>query len=358
MQEKEKLKDVLVLAWADLFWVTMEAEEAFPNILYTKRFCYDKVNLPSRVGAKALLFFVKALCHILVRRPKVVLLASVDGIVFLFTAFKRWGLLPGVKLVFYTISVFRPEEDRFHWLISIAQARYLDRIIIHNNNVPNFTHPSLKEKLYFVPAYTQGSGRPARSARLAGGSAFGPCGFDFSGPFQEGDYIFSGGATYRDYPSLIEASRGLPVRLRIAVTSEKFKYNSALPENCEVIYWTERTRESLHRFLELIAGSRLVAVPVVKTERPFGMSVIQQALQLGKTVITTTNPALSDYITHEKEGIRVEPGDIEGYRNAILDLIGNPETRKRYEANAKIKARDISNEAIAKRLVIACTEML
>ena len=69
------------------------------------------------------------------------------------------------------------------------------------------------------------------------------------------DYIFSGGYTNRDYPTLLEAVRGLPCRLTLCVRSKR-ALGRDVPENVDVL---ENISED--QFNRLMAASAFVVVP-------------------------------------------------------------------------------------------------
>jgi glycosyltransferase involved in cell wall biosynthesis len=67
-------------------------------------------------------------------------------------------------------------------------------------------------------------------------------------------------------------------------------------------------------------------------------------MSFGKAVVATRAPSTETYLEHGKTGLLVEPGDVDGMRQAILHLWKNPdeatkmgkEARRRFEENHTI----------------------
>jgi glycosyltransferase involved in cell wall biosynthesis len=133
-------------------------------------------------------------------------------------------------------------------------------------------------------------------------------------------YIFVGGRTRRDFPTLIEAVGDLPYPVKIVAPfkEELSRHGSCLdefnlPRNVEVIH-DDGTAESFIRFM---AAARLVVLPIKKeTISPSGISVYVMAMALRKCVIISSGPAV-DGIISGKEAIIVPAGDPEYLRQAL-----------------------------------------
>src|SRR5207248_489105 len=114
--------------------------------------------------------------------------------------------------------------------------------------------------------------------------------------------VFTGGGAGRDFPSVIEAVRDMPVSLEIVTFSAAtLRWPGELPRNCAV-----RWRMSVPAFLERVARSLFVVVPLSDPESDFGQTTVVQALSLGKAVVATRAPGTVDYVEHEREGLLVE----------------------------------------------------
>src|SRR3989304_3861014 len=115
----------------------------------------------------------------------------------------------------------------------------------------------------------------------------------------EGDYIISSGRTGRDYRTLVEAVKDLPVRL--ILVADYFNLTGiSLPENVEVKY-----NISLNDLIRLTSSAKFVVIPLQDRSISVGQSVMLEGMALGKAVIVTRNTATIDYIRDGENGILV-----------------------------------------------------
>ena len=136
--------------------------------------------------------------------------------------------------------------------------------------------------------------------------------------------IASAGAATRDYRTLLAATHDLEVDVRIAADSTWFPAavdisRDRLPSNCEAKSYGDHLR-----LRELYASAAFVVVPLYPAFHACGLAVIAEAMAMGKAVITTKISGRSDFILEGKNGFYVEPGDIEGLRNRIRELLFDP----------------------------------
>jgi glycosyltransferase involved in cell wall biosynthesis len=146
----------------------------------------------------------------------------------------------------------------------------------------------------------------------------------------------------RDYRTLVEAVRGLPVRVELAVgslvTSAKHRHQRAeqiqealppemLPEN--VSYRLELPFLELR---ELYARSRFVVMPLVDVDFDAGVTSITEAMAMGKAVIVTRTKGQVDVIHDGVEGIYVPARNPGALREAICHLLENPAEAERMGA--------------------------
>lgn len=143
------------------------------------------------------------------------------------------------------------------------------------------------------------------------------------------DYIISAGRTGRDYRTLVEAVKDLPVRL-ILVTNYSNLAGIQMPKNVEVKY-----NIPLNELIQLTASARFVVLPLQDRSISVGQSVLLEAMALGKAVIATRNASTIDYITDGETGILVSPGDSEDMKKAITLLLKNPQKAAQIGARAK-----------------------
>jgi glycosyltransferase involved in cell wall biosynthesis len=127
------------------------------------------------------------------------------------------------------------------------------------------------------------------------------------GPTSDGGYIFAGGDSLRDYETLLAAVDGLDVPVRIATNHDL----GPLPANvtCGPVPYEE--------YVELIAGARLVVVPMRSTRRAAGLITYLDAMALGKPTIVTDSPAVGEYVEQGRTAMVVAPADPPAMRDAI-----------------------------------------
>jgi len=138
----------------------------------------------------------------------------------------------------------------------------------------------------------------------------------------------------RDYATLIEAVRTLPVNVEIAagtstlpdlpdvsrtVDANLVKSTGELPSTVRL-----RTYQPLE-LRELYARSRFVVVPVNPVDFDAGATAITEAMAMGKAVITSRAAALTNVFQDGEAGIFVEPGDVAAWREAIRYLLDHPD---------------------------------
>ncbi len=145
-------------------------------------------------------------------------------------------------------------------------------------------------------------------------------------PLDQQDHIQSLGNSYRDYPTLMRAMETLPdIPCQIRIGSIWMKSTtdagSQLPKNVSIQPFAKPDVLRQH-----YANSRFIVIPLHNTTHwSAGSATIQQAMAMGKAVITTRLPGLREYMKDGVHGILVEPGDDKGLAKAIADLWHNPE---------------------------------
>lgn len=150
---------------------------------------------------------------------------------------------------------------------------------------------------------------------------------------ETGDAICAAGLEVRDYPTLMEAVRDLPVTVHLALASTRLSgteamkasglYGRVLPENARVMAPT------LHELRALYATSRFVVVPLIDVDHDGGATVITEAMAMGKAVIVTRGRGQRDIVRHKENGLYVPPGNPGALRAAIQYLIAHPDEAER-----------------------------
>lgn len=136
------------------------------------------------------------------------------------------------------------------------------------------------------------------------------------------NYIFSAGRDRaRDYVTLIKATEGLGIILKIAASPRNLEMISMMPSHVKPYFDIPYVQ-----LREMYAGASFVVVPTYGDDFPYGsdcsgQTVMLEAMAMGKAVIASGRKSVYDYIEDGKNGLIVQPGDVEGLRAAIKDLL-------------------------------------
>ena len=117
---------------------------------------------------------------------------------------------------------------------------------------------------------------------------------------------------------------------------------------------TGRPARTLQAWRLGLRAANILVLPSFSENLP--MSVIE-ALAHGAAVVCTPVGALPELIEHERTGLIVKPGDVEGLASALGRLIDDPELRQRLGENGRALHRTrLAIEICAERLVAIWTE--
>lgn len=146
--------------------------------------------------------------------------------------------------------------------------------------------------------------------------------------------ISSAGLELRDYPTLIEAVRGMDVDVKLAAASPWSKRpneteNRELPPNVSARGYGYRDLRDLY------ASSQFIVVPLYETDFQAGVTTILEAMAMGKAVIASKTRGQREVIEDGTTGIYVPPGDAAALRKAITDLVATPARAAQIGANAR-----------------------
>jgi glycosyltransferase involved in cell wall biosynthesis len=311
------LDDVLVVTVRKSFWASPEAE-AFPHRVYARVLYGHSTNL-----VNSLVGFLRGLLAAWLRRPRVLVLGSVERTVPWFIRARRYGLLGRARLVV---------TNQLH--LDDEQLREVDRIVVYSQAWIERQRAAVRERAVFAPLPADGDFAAAR--RTAGDGC-----------------VFAGGGAGRDFASVIEALRDTEVPLEIVTFSpETLAWEGELPRNCRVLW-----RIPPEEFLERLAGALVVVVPLRDPDSDFGQTTLVQALSLGKAVVATRSPSVVDYVRDGVEGLLVDPGDVAGYRDAVVRLVRDEALRNRCEAHARERAELLTYARFRDRLVELVTAL-
>ncbi len=162
---------------------------------------------------------------------------------------------------------------------------------------------------------------------------------------QEPGFIFSlGEASSRNYEILSKAVTGLPVNLLIAASGHWYarekdtQLNGDIPANVSI------TSGIPSRDLrDIYARAQFVALPVHDTIYSAGSTAVLESMCMGRAVIVSRTPGISDYVIDGVTGIMVESGDEYAWREAIQYLLAHPEEASRMGCNARQRVEEELN---------------
>lgn len=137
----------------------------------------------------------------------------------------------------------------------------------------------------------------------------------------------------RDFKTLFEAVRDMPVEVKLTVRPEKLKNLEPFPGNVTFHEFTPR------ELVEQYAKAKIVVIPLaIKNGAPndaMGCSTLVEALAMGKAVIATRTDTMESYITHEQNGLLVEPGDPASLKMVINQLLCDTNKREKLGREAR-----------------------
>jgi len=175
-------------------------------------------------------------------------------------------------------------------------------------------------------------------------------GFHFE--VSEGDYIFSGGDTDRDYRCLLQAVSGLDVKVRIATRWKDWNEGADIPA-C-----VEAGGTSPEDFRQLMAGAKIVVLPMRRGKlRSAGQQTFLNAMAMGKPVVVADDKGAGDYIDSGSNGIIVPSGNAEAMRTAIRSLLDNPDHARHMGARAREVYEKFSTTVCMQRVLSAAEEI-
>lgn len=153
-------------------------------------------------------------------------------------------------------------------------------------------------------------------------------------------YIASAGRDLgRDYKTLFESIKDLPIKLKVA-TKAKAIEGLVIPKNVEILL--NIPYEKMPKFY---ADSLFVVTPLGGEKSMSGSDTSGQygylePMAAGKLVIVADRGTVDDYITHDVDGYIVPSGNPEALRKAILFFLENPDKAREIGQAAQKKVRE------------------
>jgi glycosyltransferase involved in cell wall biosynthesis len=160
----------------------------------------------------------------------------------------------------------------------------------------------------------------------------------------EEDMICAAGAEMRDYATLKVALAGTELRCHIAADSVRIPGRFRLLNDRRVPIGSIGTRSAanitegrmaLTELRKLYARSRFVVVPLLHSNTDNGVTVILEAMAMGKPVICSRTRGQVDVIQEGVTGLYVPVGDADALRSAIMSLWNEPSRARQMGRDAR-----------------------
>ena len=159
------------------------------------------------------------------------------------------------------------------------------------------------------------------------------------------------GLELRDYPTMVEAVRGLDVDVIVAAASPWSKRTDSstdvdIPDNVRVSSYDHFALRQLY------ADASFVVVPLVENDFQAGITTILEGMSMAKAVVCTRTIGQQDTIVEDETGRYVPPGDAAALQAEIERLLGDPAEAGRLGANGRAWAcKHADTKVYANRLL-------
>ncbi|MEV8496641.1 glycosyltransferase family 4 protein [Micrococcus luteus] len=131
----------------------------------------------------------------------------------------------------------------------------------------------------------------------------------------------------RDFGTLIAAMNGSGLSLDL-YTGGGHVQRETLPPEVKF-----HGRVPFAEYRQLMATASVVTIPTHVQAYPTGQTVALEAAGTGACLVLTDTPAMREYFTDET-AVFVQPGDVEGWRDALTTLDADPVRRRQLGRNA------------------------
>jgi glycosyltransferase involved in cell wall biosynthesis len=143
-------------------------------------------------------------------------------------------------------------------------------------------------------------------------------------------YIASAGLTLRDYKTLLDATRGLDVDVKIEALSIWYRNQAVNFTEDDVHDRVELCDDGTTTGLrDIYAGSTMVVVPLRERGEPAGNTSVLEGMAMAKPVIVSDLAMGGDFIRDGETGFLVPPEDVESLRLAIIAVLEDADLRRR-----------------------------
>lgn len=171
------------------------------------------------------------------------------------------------------------------------------------------------------------------------------------------EFFMSAGNSNRDYDSLVNAFQNIDFPLRIYCSESSAPKLSPVPQHIKINYnhSTATTALSWKELVMEYEQAYAIAIPLyIPPERVdncplWGLTSLLDAMAMGKATIMTKHRQVNIDIEKEKIGFWVEPGDVQGWKQAVSYLIEHQDEAQEMGQRARRLAEDKYNLEIFSR---------
>lgn len=172
---------------------------------------------------------------------------------------------------------------------------------------------------------------------------------------EAGDYIFSGGGSLRDWPTLVEATKKLQNERFVICDGSNTNILSRLTHGNNL---TVKYNVSPGEFAELLVKSKFVVAPFYSYRHLGGNMIFLECLFFGKPVIASRNMSAVDYIRDGYNGFLVSPGNSDELANKITMLSRDDRLLSTLGNNARLYYNKFSTESFWTNLSHVISEQI
>lgn len=170
-----------------------------------------------------------------------------------------------------------------------------------------------------------------------------------------GDYILSGGHSYRDYPVFVQAAGELGVPTRIGIRAGRVGRNlrALIGRFPNVSLHTDWSNDDYYRQM---CGCAVFAMPIVQgLTRSTADATLLHAMHQGKLVVSTDAIASRVYIRHGSNGFLVREPTVDCWKQVLREALAlDPERARHIGERAAWDAKVRFNEAMRLARTLDC----
>jgi len=148
------------------------------------------------------------------------------------------------------------------------------------------------------------------------------------------NYIVCVGYIKRDWPTLIQAFDHLEGEVKLKLVGAKsaigFKFPDKVWPRVECLPYVKITA-----LKGILADARFMVLPLPYFEYSFGQMTLLQAMSMGKAVIVTEVPGISDYVQDGHNALLVRPYDWEDLKDKMELLLNDEHKIEKLGGNAR-----------------------